>query len=76
MKQLGVYLKGLHDEAWRINNTVKIIQNESLLSPTERHSRAFQLGPDKFSFNNRIEELTKEFERFLRLQDFASRIRR
>jgi hypothetical protein len=69
-EQLGAYLIGLYEEAWRINNTVKLIRNESLWSPAERASRAAQLGQDKLTLVNRIGELTKEFERFLRLQDF------
>ena len=65
---LGTYLEELHKEAFRINATVKIVRDRSL--PTDL-AAANQLAHDRLAFVNRISELIKKFEPFLRLSDFS-----
>lgn len=64
------YLEKLHAEAFRINATNKLVFEPSLLPP-ERIQMAAQLGTDKLAFADRITELVKEFEPFLKLRDLA-----
>jgi len=67
--KLGGYLEGLHTEAFRINATNKLVREPS--PPTvERVQMVSQLSSDKLNFSNRVTELVREFERFLKLTDF------
>jgi hypothetical protein len=68
--KVGDYLEKLHTEAFRINATNKLVFEPSLLPP-DRIQMAAQLGTDKLAFADRITELVKEFEPFLKLRDFA-----
>ena len=68
---LGAYLEELHKEAFRVNQTNKLVKDpHAWSSRVEQTSQADQLGHDKLSLSNRVEKLAKEFERFLRLKDF------
>jgi hypothetical protein len=68
--KLATYLEGLHREAFRINATNKLIRDPTLV-PLELIRQASQLGSDKLNFANRVAELVREFERFLKLRDFS-----
>ena len=63
--QLGAYLERLLNEAFRINAHAKLVKDQSFGSPPERAQQASQLGQDKLVLVNRIDELAREFERFL-----------
>jgi hypothetical protein len=71
--QLVSLLADLHKEAFRMNQTAKLLRDQAAWSsPQDRAAAGAQLGQDKLRFVARIEELAREFERFLRLKDFAS----
>jgi hypothetical protein len=71
-EQLGAYLVKLHKEGFRINATSKLCSDPSCFaSPAERAAEAAKLGTDKLQFCNGIDDLVKEFSRFLRLKDFG-----
>lgn len=68
---LGAYLEELHKEAFRVNQTNKLVKDpHAWSSRAEQTSQADKLGHDKLSLSNGVEKLAKEFERFLRLKDF------
>jgi hypothetical protein len=69
--QVGVYLQGLHKEAFRINETNKLVRGPDLWPPVERAQKRSQLVSDKLHFANSVEELVQKFERFLKLTDFS-----
>jgi hypothetical protein len=69
-KQLGIYLEELGKEAFRINANTKLYTDPSF-APAERAARIAQLGSDRLYLCNRIDEMAKEFSRFLRLKDFS-----
>jgi hypothetical protein len=71
--QLSSLLADLHKEAFRMNQTAKLLRDPAAWSsPQNRAEAAAQLGQDKLRFVARIEQLAAEFARFLRLKDFAS----
>lgn len=67
--KLGRYLERMHTEAFRINATNKLVFEPSLAA-ADRVQMAAQLGSDKLTFADRMTELVREFERFLKLRDF------
>jgi hypothetical protein len=68
--KLGAYLKELHNEAFRLSVTPKLIRDLSP-TPAERVPMDAKFGSDKLAFGNRVEELVGKFERFLKLKDFS-----
>jgi hypothetical protein len=71
--QLVSLLTDLHKEAFRMNQTAKLLGDQAVWpSPREWAEAGAQLGQDKLSFVGRIDELAREFGRFLRLKDFSS----
>jgi hypothetical protein len=73
LDQLGPYLEGLHQEAFRINAENKLVRNPSLgWSPPEQAQKAYQLSSDKLALADRIPELVQKFD-CLRLTDLSKR---
>jgi hypothetical protein len=71
--QLVSLLTDLDNAAFRMNQTAKLLGDQAVWpSPRERSEAAAQLGQDKLSFVGRIDELAREFGRFLQLKDFTS----
>jgi hypothetical protein len=69
--QLGNYLKGLHDEGFKLNVAKDLLRDQSSWTPAERAQKGSQLGTDKLTFANKVTELVQEFEHFLKLKDFS-----
>jgi hypothetical protein len=62
-------LAELHKEAFRISATPKLLRDETAWSsPQDRAAAAARHGQDKLKFAGRVEDLVREFERFLRLK--------
>jgi hypothetical protein len=79
LTQYGVYLEELHNEAFRINATKKLVRDHNYLAaltPAERAQQSLQLESDKLNFANKITDLVREFESFLTLRDFSNSIKR
>ena len=71
-EQLDLLLKELLKEAFRMTQTAKLLLDPSAWSSEQdRNQAAAQLGQDKLMFVARIEELAREFARFLQVKDFA-----
>jgi hypothetical protein len=69
---LDLLLADLLKEAFRMIHTSELLLNPAAWpSEQDRNQAAAQLGQDKLRFVARIEELAREFARFLRLKDFA-----
>jgi|SRR5579872_6007756 len=74
--RLGNYLKGLHDEAFKLNADRALVSDPSMwASPIEQAQKGAQLATDKLTFTERVTELVHEFEYFLKLKDFSKRKR-
>jgi hypothetical protein len=74
--QLGNYLKGLHDEAFKLNVAKDLLRDQSSWTPAERAQKGSQLGIDKLTFADKVPELVQEFEHFLKLKDFSKHERK
>jgi hypothetical protein len=69
---LGAYLKELHAKAFELNATQQLIKNNNYTASLPQPvwgAQASQLGSDKLGFSDRVEELAKKFEPFIRLKD-------
>jgi hypothetical protein len=75
--QLGNYLKGLHDEAFKLNTDRVLVSNPSMwTSPIEQGQKQAQLATGKLTFADKVPELVQEFEHFLKLDDFSKHKRK
>jgi hypothetical protein len=69
--QLDSLLVDVIKEAFRIKETAKLLRDEAAWpSRQDQITAGAQIGQDKLRFAGRIEELSREFARFLRLKDF------
>lgn len=69
---LDSLLKELLKEAFGMIHTAKLLLDPAAWSsPQDRNQAAAQLGQDKLKFAARIEELAREFARFLQVRDFT-----
>ncbi len=73
------YLEELDREAFRINATGKLIRDPNVRvarEPREFVEEVTKLSHDKITFANRVPELSRKFEPFLKLMDFSKRHKR
>jgi hypothetical protein len=69
---LVTFLDRLYEDAFRVHATTKLLRDgNAWSSPVERASKAAEVSEHKLRLLERIKELVGEFERFLRLKDFA-----
>ena len=68
--KLGSYLEGSHTEAFQFNATNGLAL-EAILLTEENAKLAAKLGSDKLDFANKVSQLVREFEPFLKLRDFS-----
>jgi hypothetical protein len=68
--KLENYLKGLHAAAFQLNGLNELAL-KGLLGRAETADLVLKLGPQKLDFADRIPELVREFEPFLKLRDFS-----
>jgi hypothetical protein len=69
---LDSLLKELLKEAFQmIQTAIRLRDPAAWSSPQDQNKAAAQLGQDKLKFVARIEELAREFTRFLRVKDFT-----
>ncbi|MGO8955701.1 MAG: hypothetical protein ACLPWS_04170 [Rhodomicrobium sp.] len=69
---IKAYLEELYKGAFRIHTNGPLVRN-NVVGDTNNEwaSKVDRHGQDKLKFGNRVEELAQNFERFLRLEDFA-----
>ena len=73
-EETGDFLEELHKEVFRIAKESELLVNVSYsgqLSPPEHAIKSAQLSHDRLNLCNRIKNLSKKFEPFLKLKDFS-----
>lgn len=68
--EVGSFLERLHARGFQIHATADLVR-KNLLDRSATLDLADKLGSDKLEFANKVPDLVREFEPFLKLRDFS-----